>query len=57
VCHSFEDSGERCDVLINNAGVLLSERSETSEGIETTFATNTLGERAPPRQAGLCVQL
>lgn len=39
----FEDSGERCDVLINNAGVLLSERSETSEGIETTFATNTLG--------------
>ena len=33
----------RVDVLVNNAGVLLNERSETKEGIETTFATNTLG--------------
>lgn len=39
----FEESGERCDVLVNNAGVMMNERTETSEGIETTFATNTLG--------------
>lgn len=30
-------------LLINNAGVLLPERRETSEGIETTLATNLLG--------------
>lgn len=30
-------------LLVNNAGVLLPERSETSEGLETTFATNLLG--------------
>lgn len=30
-------------ILVNNAGVLLSERSETAEGIESTLATNLLG--------------
>ncbi len=30
-------------ILVNNAGVLLSERTETDEGFETTFATNLLG--------------
>ena len=30
------------DVLVNNAGVLLPKRSETADGIETTFATNVL---------------
>ncbi|HSN84952.1 MAG TPA: SDR family NAD(P)-dependent oxidoreductase [Polyangiales bacterium] len=30
-------------LLVNNAGVLLPERSETDEGFETTFATNLLG--------------
>ena len=30
-------------ILVNNAGVLLPNRSETAEGIETTFATNLLG--------------
>ena len=37
------DDYERLDVLINNVGVLLPERSETSEGIETTLATNLAG--------------
>ena len=30
-------------LLVNNAGVLLPERSETVEGLESTFATNLLG--------------
>lgn len=30
-------------VLVNNAGVWLSRRTETAEGIETTWATNQLG--------------
>ncbi len=30
-------------ILVNNAGVLLQERSETREGFETSFATNLLG--------------
>jgi dehydrogenase/reductase SDR family protein 12 len=30
-------------LLVNNAGVLLGERSETAEGFETSFATNLLG--------------
>lgn len=30
-------------LLVNNAGVLLRERSETAEGFETSFATNLLG--------------
>ncbi len=33
----------RLDVLINNAGLVLSERSQTVDGFETTFATNHLG--------------
>jgi len=32
----------RIDILINNAGVLLNERTVTAEGIETTLATNLL---------------
>lgn len=31
------------DVLINNAGLILSERSTTEEGFESTFGTNHLG--------------
>ncbi|WP_300672809.1 SDR family NAD(P)-dependent oxidoreductase [Desulfoluna sp.] len=31
------------DVLINNAGAMFAERSETVEGLEKTFATNLLG--------------
>jgi NAD(P)-dependent dehydrogenase (short-subunit alcohol dehydrogenase family) len=37
---------ERCpriDVLVNNAGLVLSERHETVDGYETTFAVNHLG--------------
>ena len=30
-------------ILVNNAGVLLPERTETREGFETSFATNLLG--------------
>ncbi|MBK8262001.1 MAG: SDR family oxidoreductase [Nannocystis sp.] len=34
---------DRLDVLINNAGLILSARSETAEGLEMTFAVNHLG--------------
>jgi dehydrogenase/reductase SDR family member 12 len=37
-------SERRIDVLINNVGVLLPERTETSEGLETTFATDLAGQ-------------
>jgi dehydrogenase/reductase SDR family protein 12 len=42
-CDSFVKKYAKLDVLINNAGVLLNERVETPEGLEKTFATNTLG--------------
>jgi dehydrogenase/reductase SDR family member 12 len=34
---------DRVDVLVNNVGVLLPERSETAEGLETTLATDLAG--------------
>ncbi len=34
---------ERIDVLVNNAGVVLSSRHETEDGLEATFAVNHLG--------------
>ena len=39
----FQQKANRLDVLINNAGVLLSERQLSDDGIELTFATNVLG--------------
>jgi len=37
------DRRPRVDVLVNNAGVVLSQRMETAQGFEATFATNHLG--------------
>ena len=37
------EQAPRLDVLVNNAGLVLSERSETVDGFESTFATNHLG--------------
>ena len=34
---------DRIDVLVNNAGTVLNDRTLTKEGIETTFAVNHLG--------------
>jgi len=34
---------ERIDVLVNNAGIVLTERQETAVGLEKTFAVNHLG--------------
>lgn len=40
---TFLDRYQRLDVLINNAGGMLSERQLTEEGYEATFAVNHLG--------------
>jgi retinol dehydrogenase-12 len=39
----FKDRYQRLDVLVNNAGALFSERQESADGIEMTFALNYLG--------------
>jgi len=39
----FLDHYDRLDVLLNNAGLVLSERTETEQGFETTFGVNHLG--------------
>ncbi|MFX1280306.1 MAG: SDR family oxidoreductase [Promethearchaeota archaeon] len=40
----FKERYKRLDVLINNAGVNLSKRTLTEDGIETTFAVNYLAQ-------------
>jgi NAD(P)-dependent dehydrogenase (short-subunit alcohol dehydrogenase family) len=40
---AINDRCPRIDVLINNAGVVLSDRQETVDGFEATFAINHLG--------------
>lgn len=40
---AFLDRYERLDVLVNNAGLLLTTRSTTEDGFETTFGVNHLG--------------
>jgi NAD(P)-dependent dehydrogenase (short-subunit alcohol dehydrogenase family) len=37
------EQANRVDVLVNNAGLVLSERRETVDGLEATLATNHLG--------------
>ncbi len=39
----FLDRFDRLDVLLNNAGLVLQQRHETTEGFETTFGVNHLG--------------
>jgi NAD(P)-dependent dehydrogenase (short-subunit alcohol dehydrogenase family) len=39
----FDAKFDRLDVLVNNAGVYLSEWQESVDGLEVTFATNHLG--------------
>jgi NAD(P)-dependent dehydrogenase (short-subunit alcohol dehydrogenase family) len=40
---AINDRCPRIDVLVNNAGVVLSDRSQTVDGFESTFAINHLG--------------
>lgn len=42
LARKFSQSHDRLDVLINNAGLYLSKRTVTDDGIETTFAVNHL---------------
>jgi retinol dehydrogenase 12 len=41
--NAINDRCPRIDALVNNAGVVLSDRSETVDGFESTFAINHLG--------------
>jgi NAD(P)-dependent dehydrogenase (short-subunit alcohol dehydrogenase family) len=43
VADQFNSKFEKLDVLINNAGMIPSSRSETIDGVEKTFAVNHLG--------------
>src|SRR4028118_1249510 len=42
LAHEIKEAYPRLDVLINNAGVIRSERITTADGLETTFAVNHL---------------
>jgi len=42
LAEDFGDRHDRLDVLVNNAGLVLSERNETPDGIEVQFAINHL---------------
>ena len=42
LAEEFEASHDRLDVLVNNAGLIQSRRTETPDGIEVTFAVNHL---------------
>ncbi len=41
--NAFKNEGVHPSILVNNAGVLLNERQIDENGIESSFATNTLG--------------
>jgi len=38
----FDAAGHNVDILVNNAGIMVEEKQKTEDGIESTFATNTL---------------
>ncbi len=42
LAEGFKERYDRLDVLVNNAGLVVSERTETADGMETQFAVNHL---------------
>jgi retinol dehydrogenase 12 len=42
LAQAFKERHDRLDVLVNNAGLILSKRTQTPDGIETTLAVNHL---------------
>ena len=43
LAEEFKQRHDRLDVLVNNAGLVLTRRTLTEDGLETTFAVNHLG--------------
>ena len=43
LAEEFKQKHNRLDVLVNNAGLVLTRRTMTEDGLETTFAVNHLG--------------
>ncbi len=43
LAQQYKDKYNRLDVLVNNAGATFSERQQSADGIEMTFALNHLG--------------
>jgi NAD(P)-dependent dehydrogenase (short-subunit alcohol dehydrogenase family) len=43
LAEEFKQKHDRLDVLVNNAGLVLTRRTVTEDGLETTFAVNHLG--------------
>ncbi|HSK99133.1 MAG TPA: SDR family oxidoreductase [Rubrobacteraceae bacterium] len=54
LAEQFRQAHDRLDALVNNAGVILTERTETPDGLEATFAINHL---APFLLTGLLLDL
>src|SRR3712207_7471843 len=49
LAEEFMERHDRLDVLVNNAGLVQSTRTETRDGIETTLAVNHLADRKSTR--------
>lgn len=55
-CAEFRERYETLDVLLNNAGAYFSDRRESADGLELTFALNHMGYFLVSRGLGPCLE-